>query len=271
MTRKWIAEAAVGLYPAEVRAVKGDELVGTLLDAGAVSLAAFLGELVSVIVAALALRSGDALAQPLGELASDSVRWGAVITVVSAMAADFVERVHWGAGLRWATVTSWQQCLAPAVIVTMFVLGRDRLCGLAGLSWCVDLVIRQPQLGLTGWISWMVLPIMGFGAMVSRPRRQTDLGHALVLIPVLAWALFRWTELGQHSGAGYFVPALAAVVLLPVKPALTLGTALTWSLLGAAFITTPATHFIVLAVALFSCMPIAVGLVALSRRVLPLR
>ncbi len=271
MTRKWIAQTAVRIYPAEIRAAKGDELVGTLLDAGDASLAAFLAELVSLIIAALVARSRDALSQPFGQIVSDTVRWGAVITVASSMAAVVVDYVHWGGGIGWATVTSWQQCLAPTLILAMFIVGQDRAAGVTGLTWCLDLVIRQPQFPLSAWISWMVLPILGFGLMTVRPRRQSDPARGLLLIPILAWACFRWTELGAHSGAGYLVPVLAAAIFLPTKPSLTLGTALAWSLLAASYITIPYTHFMVLSIAMISCTPIAVALAVLTRRALTKR
>jgi hypothetical protein len=197
MTRKWIGQTTVRLYPAELRAAKGDELVGTLLDAGDASLAAFLAQLVSLIIAALVARSRDALSQPLDQIASDAVRWGAVITVASSMTTVVVEYVHWGGGIGWATVTSWQQCLAPTLILAMFMFRQDRAPGVTSLTWCVDVVMRQPQLPLSAWISLMVLPILGFGLMAVRPRRQPATGRVLVLIPILVWACFRWTELGQ--------------------------------------------------------------------------
>lgn len=271
MTRKWIGHAAVRLYPADLRAAKGDELVGTLLDAGDASLAAFITQLVSLVIAGLVASSRKALSQPTVQIASDTVKWGAVITVASAMATDVVEYVHWGGGIDWATITSWQQCLAPTLILVMFIVGQDRLAGVTGLTWCVDVLIRQPQLPSSAWISLMVLPILGFGLMTIAPRRPREPLRGLVLIPILAWAVFRWTELGQHSGAGYLVPVIVAAALVSIKPSLTLGTALASSLLAAYYITIPETHFLVLSIVMFSCTPIAVGIVALTRRALPER
>ncbi len=107
--------------------------------------------------------------------------------------------------------------------------------------------------------------------MTIRPRRPLEPERGLVLIPILAWACFRWTELGQQSGAGYLAPVVAVAVFLPIKPARTLATALAWSLLAAFYITIPETHYMVLSIAMISCTPIAVALVALTRRALPER
>ncbi len=269
MTRKWIGQTTVRLYPAELRAAKGDELVGTLLDAGDASLAAFITQLVSLILAALVARSRNALAHPLDQIASETVRWGAVITVASSMTTIVVEYVHWGGGIGWETITSWQQCLAPTLVLAMFIARQDRVAGVTGLTWCVDVLIRQPQLPVSGWISWLALPNLGFGVMTVRPRRQLDAGRVVVLIPIVAWAFFRWTELGQQSGVGYLVPVIAAAMFVSVKPTLTLGTALAWTFLAASYITIPDTHFIVLSIAMLGCTPIALALVVLTRRALP--
>lgn len=269
MTRKWIGQTAVRLYPPETRTRQGDEVVGTLLDASDASLGAFLAQLVSLIIAAVLVRSREAVSQTPGRTISDTLRCGAVITVASSMTTVVVEYVHWGGGIGWATLTSWQQCLAPTLILAMFIFGQDRAAGITGLTWCLDVSIRQPQLALSGWIGLMVLPILGFGLMtVTRPRRQPQHGRALVLIPILSWACFRWTELGQHSGVGYLVPVLATVILLPIKPSLTLGTALACSFLAAFYITIPGAHFMIVSLAMISCTPIAVVLTALTRRAL---
>ena len=202
---------------------------------------------------------------------SDTVRWGAVITVAGSMTTIVFEYVHGGGGINWATVTSWSQCLAPTLIVVMFVARLDRAAGVIGLTWCADQVIRQPQLPLAGWILWMVLPVLGFGLMTIGPHRERETGRGLVLIPILAWACFRWTELGQHSGAVYLVPVIVAGMFLPIKPALTLGTALAWTLLAAFYITISETHHMLLSVAMLGCTPAAVILVAVSKRALPQR
>jgi hypothetical protein len=271
MIRKWTGQTVVRLYPAELRAAKGDELVGTLLDAGDASLAAFLTQLVSLIIGGLAARSRNALSQPLDQIASDTVRWGAVITVASSMTTIVVEYVHWGGGIGWATITSWSECLAPTLILAMFIFGQDRATGVTGLSWCVVEAWQHPQLPLSDWISLMVLPIVGFGLMTIAPRRPREPLRGLLLIPVLAWAFFRWTELGQQSGAGYLLPVITAAMFLPIKPTLTLGTAVSWSLLAAFYITIPETHYVILSIAMLSCTPIAIALIALTRRALPER
>jgi hypothetical protein len=70
----------------------------------------------------------------------------------------------------------------------MFIFCQDRAAGVTGLTACLDSVIRRPQLPLTGWISMMVLPILGFGLMTIRPRRPLEPERVLVLIqaPVIS-------------------------------------------------------------------------------------
>lgn len=268
MTRKWIGQTAVRLYPADVRAAKGEELVGTLLDAGDHSRAAFIGQLMSLIVAGLVARSRDVHSQPLDQLAFDVIRWAAVITVGRVMSGVVMAQVRWGGSIGWAPKTIWVAYLAPALILAMFISRRDRAAGVTGLAWCLVEALDSPQLPVRGWIELLVLPLVGFGLMTIAPRRHHDAGRTLVLIPVLAWAFFKWTELGLHSGVGYLLPVLAAAVFVTIKPALALGTALAWSFLAAWYLTIPGGNGALMSAELLSCAPIALILAGLSRRAL---
>jgi hypothetical protein len=81
MTKRSLGRAAVRLYPSGVREARGDELVGTLLDAGDASLTAFIAELVSLVFAALKARSRRARAVPVSTLIFELLCWGAVVNV----------------------------------------------------------------------------------------------------------------------------------------------------------------------------------------------
>ena len=272
MTRKWIGRTAVRLYPPDVRAAHGEELVGTMLDAGDYSLFAFVRHLVSLIVAGLLARSRDVLSQPLGRLASDMVRWAAVMTIGRVFAGVVVEQVRWGESIGWAPTTIWIRFLGPALVLVLFISRRDRATGIVGLLWCLSDVLIYPRLQLATriWIEGLALPIVGFALMTVAPRRGPDPGRALILVPLLAWAFFIWTELGSVSGVGYLLPVVAAGLFVTVKPALALATALSWSLLAAWYLTfvIASEHATVLSIELLGGAAIILALTALSRRAL---
>ena len=269
MTRRWIGRAAVRLYPPDVRAAHGDEIVGTMLDAGDYSAFAFLRQLVSLIIAGLVARSRDVLSQPLGQLASDMVRSAAVIGIGRVLADVIVQPVLSGGPI--APMTIWIGLLGPALVLALFISRRDRATGIVGLLWCLaGAFTSHPQLPPANWIYGPALPIVGCALMTIAPRRGPDPGRALVLVPLLAWAFFLWTYLGLVSGWGYVLPVVAAGLFVTVKPALALGTALSWSLLAAWYLRFPigAERATVLELGLFGGAAIVLAVTAFSRRAL---
>lgn len=276
MTRRWIGRTAVRLYPADVRAAHGDELVGTMLDAGDYSAFAFVRQLVSLIVAGLLARSRDVLSQPPGQLASDMVRWAAVIVIGRGLADD-VAAVVGGLPIHWARAptTIWIAYLGPALVLALFIARRDRATGIVGLLWSL---VTYSHLPAASWIYGPALPIVGCGLMTIAPRRAPDPGRSLILVPLLAWAVFRWTldasdysgvgYLLWHSGVGYLLPVVAAALFVTVKPALALATALSWSLLGASYLTSHAPRGAPHSIELLGSAAIVLALTGLSRRVL---
>ncbi|HEX3979241.1 MAG TPA: hypothetical protein VHW96_23425 [Solirubrobacteraceae bacterium] len=88
MTRESIARAAMRTYPAGIRSSTGNELVGTLLDAGEHSLIAFTRQLGSVSFGGLLPRSREASAQPLHRLLSDAIPWAAMMSLAGGLTMD---------------------------------------------------------------------------------------------------------------------------------------------------------------------------------------
>jgi len=280
MTRKWIGRTAVRLYPPDVRAAHCEELVGTMLDAGDYSLFAFVRHLVSLIVAGLLARSRDVLSQPLGRLASDMVRWAAVMTIGRVFAGVVVEQVRWGESIGWAPATIWIRFLGPALVLALFISRRDRATGIVGLLWCLVYALHtHPPLQPATLIYVLALPIVGCALLTIAPRRGLDPGRALVLVPLIPWAFFLWAFLDWHSvglflwqsGVGYLLPVAAAGLFVTVKPALALATALSSSLLAASYLTSSilaAERVTVLSIELLGGAAIVLALTALSRRAL---
>ncbi len=135
MSRQLIGRTLVRLYPAEVRRARGNELVGTLLDAGDVSTLAFLANAASLARSGLWARAREELGRPVGQLLVGAFCWAAVLMAMS----DVVEGV--GTGLFWGgsifsfgndPETVIDMYVLPVLILALFTTGRNRTTGLLG-------------------------------------------------------------------------------------------------------------------------------------------
>jgi hypothetical protein len=257
MTRESIARAAVRTYPAEIRSSTGDELVGTLLDAGEHSLIAFARQLASVSFGGLVARSRETSAQPVDQLLSDAIRWAAIMSLAGGLTMDVVTGVRWGDG----SVPVAYDTILPALVLVMFLARLDRAAGIAGLVYCIDFAGHHP-LAPVGLRIQEVVQVAGLGFMTVHPRRDDAL-RSLALLPLLAWTFFWWTELGRQSGLGYLLPVFVALIFAGVKPALAVGTALSCAILAPYYLSMPGTTLH--SVGLLSAVPAALALVGLSR------
>lgn len=125
------------------------------------------------------------------------------------------------------------QYVLPLVVLATFTLGGPRLAGLLGLAW-VALAVREWSYGVlpSEFIVMLAFPAVGFALLAFRPRTAPRRWQArsLWLLPAVAWVLI------TLAGPGFWfqpvfipVPAVVALVLLPVAPAFAVGTALGWS------------------------------------------
>jgi len=268
VSRGWIVRTTVRVYPAHVRDAKGDEFVGTLLDASEDSAVAFIKELASLVVAGLLSRSRDALSSPVNQVVSDLVRWGAVIAIGRVMVGAIVTEASWGGALG-GPETIWAAYIAPALILIAFISHHDKAAGITGLSWCVTEFVVYPQLSLNGWIATLLLPLIGCGVMIFVPRHEPDRGRIAIAIPLLAFAYFVLNEVAlvsnPPSGVGFMLPVLVAPLFVPFKPACALGTTLAWLFLAASFLAVPGDHFTLVRAQMFGFAAMVFGLAVFAR------
>ena len=267
MTRAWLGRTAARAYPDEDRAAHGDELVGTLLDAGEDSPAGFGRELASLVAAGLAARSRKALSRPLRQITLDVVRWACIVIVARELTGN-IASLRWGGTFGGSLSTVWLLYAGPALILAVFTAGRDRAAGIIGLIWPYMDIRSHPRPPMSIWIEFWLPPLSGFMVMAIRPRRKAGRDRALWVIPAIVWAIFQYTELGQQSGVGYLTPVLATLIFLPIQPALALGTAVAWSLMAAWYLPIGVGDTTRLAIELLSCTPLALTVSALSARAL---
>lgn len=273
MSKRLVGGVAVRLYPREIRDSRGEEILGTLLDAGDASVAAFVRQLASLVVGGLVARSRRAVAQSPAKLAASAVCWAAIIGVTQVPFRQGIlvlDGVLSGVPL----VTVRDMYLLPLVILASFTLGGRRLAGLLGLAW-VALYVRDwegPGIPMSNIVVAVVIPVAGFALLTLRPQAAPRAWQARILwlVPAAALALVNLAPLwssdpllwisGQSSVV--LIPVVAALVFLPVAPTFAVGTALAWSLphlwiYGAESIWTTM---------LLASTPVALSLVAVARR-----
>jgi hypothetical protein len=271
MTREAIGRTVVRLYPTDIRESAGNELVGTLLDAGDASRSAYVRQLISLVRAGLAARARSELRQPLGRIAASTLCWVAVMSVMYESVEGIGITLGWGGTWGGSTETLLYSYILPALILVLFTLRRNRITGILGLAWLAIFLDQVSMLPLSVFFETIPLQAAGFALLAIKPREPLPAGRFLWLPPATVWLLYQVTLLGQLSGVGRTTPFLAALVLLPWAPSLALGTAITWALTAIYYlhiyqIVRTAPHFLVEALELLVGVPLALIIASVGRR-----
>lgn len=272
MSKRLVGALAVRLYPSEIRDSKGNEILGTLLDAGDDSLVAFARQLTSLIVGALSARSRRALAESPAKLAISTICWAAIILVTRV---PFKQGVLVLAGVitHVPLVTVRDMYVLPLVILASFTVGGRRLAGLLGVAW-VALYVRDwesPGLATSQAVGQIVLPAAGFGLLALLPHAAAKTWQARILwlVPAAAVALTSLAPLWFSDPSLWFpgqsifilIPVISALVFLPVAPGFAVGTTLAWSSMWLWNILGDS----IWATLLLASTPVALALVAIGR------
>jgi hypothetical protein len=266
MNREWVGRMAARAYPAEVRAQRGGELVGTLLDAGEDSGASFVGQVGSVLRAGLAARAREALTQPLTQIATYALAWAAVMTIVRSLVGLVGLDIHATGQVRFpeGTFLTW---ILPALVVVLFTLKLTRVSGMLGVALIVSRHLESTPPTPVRMLAALVLPLAGFVPMVLAPRRVPSSGRWVWLVPTTVLAFFEVTGIDLYSGVYLIVPLAVALCFLPFQPSFAIGTALAWSIAVVVnlFTITGAGRATAFTIVLASCVPVAVLVASLGR------
>lgn len=269
MSRRLIGRALVKLYPAEVQQTRGNELIGTLLDAGDASMWAFLANAASLAKSGLSARARQELRRPVWQILVGALCWAAVLSAMSVVVEAIGNSLMWG-----ATILSFgddpetiiDMYVLPVLILALFTRGRNRATGLLGLVRFAMRLHQSPMIPLADFLITVPVPAVGFGLLATRPRGVPRAGRYLWPIPAACLAFYWSTLLGQHSGIGRLTPILAGVVFLPVAPALALGLGIDWLLQGVGYLTYPGGDgYTLWTVELLGCLPVVLLLSAACR------
>jgi hypothetical protein len=269
MSRELIGRTLVRFYPTDVQQTRGNELVGTLLDAGDVSRWAFLANASSLAKSGLSERARQELGRPVGQILAGALCWAAVLTAMSVVVEGVATSVMWG-----VTIFSFgndpetiiDMYVLPILILALFTTGRNRTAGLLGLLRLGMRLHQSPMISLADFLITIPVPALGFGLLAVRPRSIPPAGRYLWPIPSACWAFYWSTLIGQHSGTGKLTPVVASLILLPVAPALALGIGIDWLLQGVGYLAYPGGDAWALwTIELLACLPVVLLLTVVWR------
>jgi hypothetical protein len=252
----WFGSLVLRAYPRRVRAARGEEMLGTLLDAGEDSTGAFIRGIASLLISGLRERAGENAQVGARRLVADAFCQAAVFWSLLELLSDL---------RRYPQMPVWGLVLLAGVPV-FAILGRDRIGGLLGVAAAVYVLTRgfdtplsasEPMpLGHPGFVffagRWLG-PLICFTVMVVRPRvRVHDPRKIFLLIPVAALVLVSATTTVLIPVTILFLIGLplAGIILLPVDPRLAIASALLWADIGVTstlgHVTLPAVAVVVL-------------------------
>jgi hypothetical protein len=232
MSREPFLRACLQAYPPSVRDARGEEIVGTLLDASDGSWLRFSAEMLDLVRGGLRARGNVSAAVPLRRLIADACRLTALLWIG-------VELLRW---LTWElepypAPTSWTVAL-PVLALVLGLIGLDRLSAGCALLW---LAITNPwvepgfkALGETpGWLDGLLIKdlvlIICLLVMIVAPRRRhIDSRRLLWLAALAAFAVLDALDMSAPA-----VPVLAISVFglaaILISPRLAIAVPLWWT------------------------------------------
>jgi hypothetical protein len=221
VNREGIAAIALLAYPPAVRAVRGDEMLATLLDASAGSGRRFAREVVDLVRVGLRARATETARAGTGRLVADGLCLAAVWVMTLDLSTLLAQRYR---GMH-DPLLAWASIALLAGLLALALIGFDRLAGVGALAWTA---LRMPHLGP---FAPEVLPVVCFAVMLLAPRRRP------MDVRRLAWLLV--------ALAALLVVAFA-VALLPTDPRIAIAGAVPLSNLAVAVWSSPPSFAVLL-------------------------
>jgi hypothetical protein len=204
--RERVTRAALRAFPPAIRSARGDEMLGTLLDASATSQTRFAHEIVDLVRSGLRARATQTAQAGATRIVADGLCLAAVWLLTLFFAADVGNRIRGPLpGDPAALLSSWSLGLLGAALV-LALIGSDRLAGAAGLLFTASVFGDPARYDLTGAASLpLLVPLICFGALLLAPRRRK---HS---VSRLAWLVL---PAALAVAAGRADDSIAAVALI---------------------------------------------------------
>ena len=171
--RERVTRAALRAFPRAIRSARGNEMLGTLLDASATSRTRFAHEIADLVRSGLRARASRTTQAGAMRLAADGFCLAAVWLLTLFLAADVGNRIRGPLpGDPAALVSSWSLALLGSALV-LALIGSDRLAGVAALLFTASLFDDPARYNLTGAARLpLLVPLICFGALLLAPRRR---------------------------------------------------------------------------------------------------
>lgn len=227
--RERLARAAAWFVPPQDRS----EPVHTALDISEGSIVAFTRELAGLAWFGYRRRGADIAGTGLGRVLADGLCQGAVWVLVFEL-ADLVAHIITGSG---GPLESHLAAVLLAVALALALGGLDRLAGVAGLGWLAVWTPILAQYRTPAGLTALLVPLLGFVALLAVPRRRHLDARRLLWFAVPA-ALAATAGPGNPAAFVLWLPVVlvvagAAVLMLPTDPRLAIAAALPITYVGA--------------------------------------
>ena len=173
MIRERVARTALQAFPREVRAARGEEMVGTLLDSSASSRVRFANQIVDLVREGLRARALVTAQVGAGRVVADGVCLAAVWMLTLFLSSDLGLRIHGGEpGYPDEPIALWSLALLVSALALALV-GYDRIAGAMALCLAASLVAHTDGAGLTnGSRGPLLVATLCFCLLVLAPRRR---------------------------------------------------------------------------------------------------
>jgi hypothetical protein len=219
--RDRVARAALYAYPSGVRASRGPEMLGALLDASADSRLAFVREIANLTRVGLHTRAAATAAVGTRRLVADACCRGALLIIAVYLAA----RLSWGPGIGVPAPRGTVVVLLPASLA-LGLIGYDRAGGVGALAWLVLAGPWQPlaRHGIAAHLAAVAVPVVCFATMTIAPRRRRPDVRRLAWLAMVAPIAVLCARGGPPDVVGIaavvtlVLGVLLVVAILPTDP-----------------------------------------------------
>lgn len=225
-----MVKLALLAYPRSIRVLRGEEMIGTALDAGAASVSALAYETGALIVGGIRCRASTVADPAVRRVISDFACYAAMVWILfTLMGQD---------GLVSRTAYPLEAILLGGSFV-LVLGGLGRAAGAAGLVWVVfaelfSVSLRGPLLSVVLPLAEILAPLAFFTVMTcARRSRRADPRRLLWLIAPAVLLLLNVTPGERQQLVIVGAVAAGAVLLLPLDLRLAIGVTATWLGIGA--------------------------------------
>jgi hypothetical protein len=207
MSREGLATIALRALPREVRASRGEEMIGTLLDASAGSRTRLVREIANLLRVGIHMRAGKTGPTTPRRLLADGFCRGAVMLMILDLSTLLSQRLD---GVQ-DPLLSWTSIGVLGAILALALVGAERLAGIAALVWAAA---RFPELvahnATFNGLAPTVVPLVCFTVLIVNPRRRRlDLRR-------VAWLLVPAALVAAYAPRGGNGPITALVSLAAI-------------------------------------------------------